>query len=162
AAQIRPAGRRNHRRRRRRAPAARAGSDLLSPRRKGARRQDRRAAQMGRPIFFRHWRRRSAVPARAGLALRGDPGDSRRHRVAGLREHLRWFDARPLFGRRVLVTRPRDEAAELVDRLETMGAEAVEAPMIRILPPEDTAPLDAACRDVASYDAVVFASPRAV
>ena len=83
-------------------------------------------------------------------------------RVAALREHLRWFDARPLFGKRVLVTRPRDEAAELVEQLEAMGAEAIEAPMIRILPPEDYGPLDAACRNIATFDAIVFASSRAV
>jgi uroporphyrinogen III methyltransferase / synthase len=83
-------------------------------------------------------------------------------RVAGLREHLRWFDSRPLFGKRVLVTRPRDEAAELVSRLEAAGAEAVEAPMIRILPPEDWGPVDAVCLHVAAFDAIVFASPRAV
>ena len=83
-------------------------------------------------------------------------------RVAALREHLRWFDARPLFGKRVLVTRPRDEAAELVEQLESVGAEAIEAPMIRILPPEDLGPLDAACLNVATFDAIVFASPRAV
>ena len=83
-------------------------------------------------------------------------------RVAALREHLRWFDARPLFGKRVLVTRPREQAAELVDQLESAGAEAIEAPMIRILPPEDFGPLDAACLNVATFDAIVFASPRAV
>ena len=67
-------------------------------------------------------------------------------RVAALREHLRWFDSRPLFGKRILVTRPREQAAELVELLEAMGAEAIEAPMIRIVPPDDYGPLDAACR----------------
>src|SRR4030095_12978555 len=62
-------------------------------------------------------------------------------RVAAFRNHLRWFDARPLFGKRVLVTRPRDQAAEMVDRLSIMGAEAIEAPMIRIVPAEDLGPL---------------------
>jgi uroporphyrinogen III methyltransferase/synthase len=56
-------------------------------------------------------------------------------RVVGLRPHLRWYDERPLFGRRVLVTRQREQAAELVDRLTMLGADAIEAPLIRIEPP---------------------------
>jgi uroporphyrinogen III methyltransferase/synthase len=83
-------------------------------------------------------------------------------RVAALREHLRWFDSRPLFGKRVLVTRPRDQAAEMVALLEARGAEPIEAPMIRIAPPEDFGPLDAACASVHSYDWIVFASANAV
>ena len=43
-----------------------------------------------------------------------------------------------------------------------MGAEAVEAPMIRIMPPEDYGPLDAACRDVGTFDQIVFSSANAV
>ncbi|MGB7217739.1 MAG: uroporphyrinogen-III C-methyltransferase [Vicinamibacterales bacterium] len=83
-------------------------------------------------------------------------------RVVALREHLRWFDARPLFGKRVLVTRPREQAAELVERLEEAGAEAVEAPMIRIAPPSDYGPLDEACARAGSFDWIVFPSVNAV
>ena len=63
-------------------------------------------------------------------------------RVAGLREHLRWFDERPLFGRRIVVTRSREQAGELVEMLEERGAEAIQAPTIRIPPPDDMAPLE--------------------
>ncbi len=83
-------------------------------------------------------------------------------RVANLREHLRWFDARPLFGRRILVTRPREQAGELVHRLEQMGAEAIEAPMIRIEPPQDFGPLDEAVARIGDFDWIVFASVNAV
>jgi uroporphyrinogen III methyltransferase/synthase len=83
-------------------------------------------------------------------------------RVAALREHLRWFDARPLFGKRVLVTRPREQAAELVELLEAMGAEAIEAPLIRILPPEDDTPFDEACVRAATFDWIVFSSANGV
>lgn len=82
--------------------------------------------------------------------------------VVGFREHLRWFDARPLFGRRVLVTRPREQAAELVDRLSALGAEAVEAPMIRIVPPDDLAPLRRAAAEPDAFDWIVFTSANAV
>ena len=83
-------------------------------------------------------------------------------RVAALRDHLRWFDARPLFGRRILVTRPKEQARDLVERLEAMGAEAIEAPMIRIEPPEDFGPLDDAIARVGTFDWVIFTSANAV
>jgi uroporphyrinogen III methyltransferase/synthase len=67
-------------------------------------------------------------------------------RVAALREHLRWYDERPLFGKRVLVTRPRGQATEFVDHLEAMGAEVIEAAMLRIEPPDDYGPLDERAR----------------
>ena len=83
-------------------------------------------------------------------------------RVVAFRNHLRWFDARPLFGKRVLVTRPRDQAAEMVDRLSILGAEAIEAPMIRIVPPEDLGPLRRAADNVQAFDWIVFSSANAV
>src|SRR5215510_3656118 len=83
-------------------------------------------------------------------------------RVAALREHLRWFDARPLFGKRILVTRPREQSGGLVEGLEAMGADAIEAPMIRILPPDDYGPLDDACERAGEFDWIVFSSANAV
>jgi len=83
-------------------------------------------------------------------------------RVAGLREHLRWYDARPLFGKRVLVTRPREQAAELVDRLTVLGAESIEAPMIRMAPPDDPDPLLRAAASPEDFDWIIFTSANAV
>lgn len=97
---------------------------------------------------------KAASDRRAGILVVG--------RVVGLREHLRWFDAKPLFGRRVLVTRPREQAAEMVGLLEALGAEAIEAPMIRIVPPESFDALDAACATIGRFDWVVFSSANAV
>jgi uroporphyrinogen III methyltransferase/synthase len=83
-------------------------------------------------------------------------------RVAALREHLRWFDSRPLFGRRILVTRPREQSAEFVTLLQSLGADPIEAPMIRIAPPEDFGPLDQACAHLDAFDWVVLTSGNAV
>jgi uroporphyrinogen III methyltransferase/synthase len=85
-------------------------------------------------------------------------------RVTAFRDHLRWWDARPLFGRRVLVTRPREQAAELVDQLVAMGAEAIEAPMIRIEPPHDVGPLLEAAHasTTGAFDWIVFTSGNGV
>ena len=82
--------------------------------------------------------------------------------VVGFREYLRWFDRRPLFGTRILVTRPEEQAADLVERLLALGADAVEAPTIRVVPPDDYGPLDAACDRIAGFDWVVFTSVNGV
>ena len=82
--------------------------------------------------------------------------------VAGLRAHLRWFDNRPLSGRRIVVTRSREQAGELIDMLEERGAEAIPAHAIRITAPEDPVPLENACRQAGTFDWIVFASANAV
>ena len=82
--------------------------------------------------------------------------------VVGFREYLRWFDSRPLFGKRILVTRPESQAAELVDRLLDIGAAPIEAPTIKIEPPEDSGPLDDACAHASTFDWIVFTSVNAV
>ena len=83
-------------------------------------------------------------------------------RAVALREHLRWFDERPLFGRRILVTRPREDAPELVDLLTLLGADAIEAPMIRFVPPDDYGPLDEAVAELGRFDWILFTSGNAV
>ncbi|MHB9024825.1 MAG: uroporphyrinogen-III C-methyltransferase [Armatimonadota bacterium] len=54
--------------------------------------------------------------------------------VVNLREQLAWFDNRPLFGKRILVTRAREQASELSRLLKAAGAEPIECPVIRIVP----------------------------
>jgi uroporphyrinogen III methyltransferase / synthase len=76
-------------------------------------------------------------------------------RVAGLREHVRWYDERPLFGVRVLVTRAREQATELADLLANLGADPVIAPTIKVLPVEAAAAVD-------RFDWIVFTSANAV
>jgi uroporphyrinogen III methyltransferase/synthase len=81
--------------------------------------------------------------------------------VAGL--DLRWFEGRPLSGRRVVVTRARAQASTLVERLRALGAETVELPTIEITDPVDGgAALAGAAAGLAAYDWVVFASANAV
>jgi uroporphyrinogen III methyltransferase/synthase len=98
----------------------------------------------------------------APRAKNGAPGLLVVGAVAGLREHLRWFDERPLFGRRIVVTRSREQAGELIDMIEERGAEAIQAPMIRIAPPEDFGPLDRACAEAGTFDWIVFTSANGV
>jgi uroporphyrinogen III methyltransferase / synthase len=83
-------------------------------------------------------------------------------KVVAFREHLRWFDRRPLFGKRIVVTRPRDQAAELVNRLTALGADTIAAPMIRIAPPEDLTPLQQSAAQASTFDWIVFTSGNAV
>ena len=82
--------------------------------------------------------------------------------VVSLRDELAWFDNRPLFGKRVLVTRSRTQASRMCELLEDAGAIAVELPAIAITPPEDFAPLDDAVARLPEYGWVIFASVNAV
>ncbi|RKU30097.1 uroporphyrinogen-III C-methyltransferase [Candidatus Poribacteria bacterium] len=54
--------------------------------------------------------------------------------VNSLREHLQWFDNKPLFGKRILVTRARSQASEFADILEDYGADVIQFPTINIVP----------------------------
>jgi uroporphyrinogen III methyltransferase/synthase len=83
--------------------------------------------------------------------------------VVSLREAgLDWYEKRPLFGRRVVVTRARAQAGELSAKLERLGAEVLEFPIIEIRPPEDFVPLDEAIRELDSFSWLIFTSVNGV
>jgi len=82
--------------------------------------------------------------------------------VVNLREELAWFDKRPLFSKKVLVTRSRSQASRLCTLLEQSGANAIELPTIEIGPLEDFSELDATLEKITNYDWVIFASANAV
>ncbi|MFI5307050.1 MAG: uroporphyrinogen-III C-methyltransferase [Polyangiales bacterium] len=102
------------------------------------------------------------IAARASDAGIGLPALTVVGEVVRLRERLRWYDTKPLFGLRVLVTRAEDQAASMVQALRDAGAAAVVAPAIRIAPPEDLAALARAVRDVSGYAWLVLTSQNGV
>jgi len=67
-------------------------------------------------------------------------------RVAALRERLRWFERRPLLGRRVVVTRARAQASAFAERLRRLGAEVIEVPVIAVEATAEREELEAALR----------------
>jgi uroporphyrinogen III methyltransferase/synthase len=115
-------------------------------------------------------RQRSVVGPLAGIAERAREaglaapavlvvGD-----VVKLRGELAWFESRPLFGQRILVTRSEEQAGPWVEALRAAGAEVVKAPAIRVLAvaADQASAADAALARLADYDLLVFASANAV
>jgi len=82
--------------------------------------------------------------------------------VVHLREKLDWFERLPLFGKRIVVTRAREQADSLAGRLRALGAQVIEFPMIEIRPPADPAPLDSAIANLHTYDWLIFTSANGV
>ncbi|MGD8449025.1 MAG: uroporphyrinogen-III C-methyltransferase [Desulfobacterales bacterium] len=82
--------------------------------------------------------------------------------VVKLREMLKWFENRPLMGLRIVVTRAREQASELVERLSDLGAECLECPTITVVPPDDFNPLDTAIQNLSTYEWLVFTSVNGV
>lgn len=97
--------------------------------------------------------------ARAGLGM---PALTVVGEVVNLRAKLRWWDECPLFGRRVVVTRAKEQSSGLVTLLRDVGAQPIELPMIHIVAPSDPSALDAATAQASSFDVVVFTSANGV
>jgi len=82
--------------------------------------------------------------------------------VVALREQLRWFDRKPLFGRTILVTRAAEQAGEFTTLLQGLGARVIECPTIRLDPVADPTGLDAAMVELASFAWLILTSANAV
>jgi uroporphyrinogen III methyltransferase/synthase len=75
---------------------------------------------------------------------------------------LAWFEKLPLFGKRVLVTRPSGQAADMVRRLEALGAVVYQLPAVEVREPADWGPVDRALAALSAYQWVVFTSANGV
>jgi uroporphyrinogen III methyltransferase/synthase len=82
--------------------------------------------------------------------------------VIGLRDQLNWQENKPLFGKKILITRAKEQAAEFMELLAGYGAEPVEFPTIEIIPPASWKPLDRAIAKLGDYDWLLFTSVNGV
>lgn len=82
--------------------------------------------------------------------------------VVRLRGKLDWHGRLPLFGRRIVVTRAREQASALAGQLRALGADAIEVPTIEIGTAGDTGPLDRAIAELPAYDWLIFTSANGV
>jgi len=83
-------------------------------------------------------------------------------KVCALHEKFAWFEKLPLFGLRIAVTRPRDRATTLSDRLRQMGAQVIEMPTIRTVARQTDGELERAINNIRDYTWIVFTSPAGV
>ncbi len=82
--------------------------------------------------------------------------------VVRLRKQLAWFETKPLFGRRILVTRASDKSAAFADQLEALGADVEQLPAIELAPVHQNGSLKDAVRDLPQTDWVFFTSPEGI
>jgi uroporphyrinogen III methyltransferase / synthase len=82
--------------------------------------------------------------------------------VVELRKELNWFENRPLFGKRIVITRSREQAGQLSTKLQDLGAQVLEIPTIRFEAPTNREILVDALLELNAYDWLVFTSPNGV
>jgi uroporphyrinogen III methyltransferase/synthase len=82
--------------------------------------------------------------------------------VVRLREKLNWYESKPLFGKRVVVTRSRDQASVFAEMLIDRGATTIEFPTIDVVPPASWEELDRAIQSIETYHWIIFTSANAV
>ncbi|MCX8045216.1 MAG: uroporphyrinogen-III C-methyltransferase [Desulfobacterota bacterium] len=82
--------------------------------------------------------------------------------VVSLRERLVWVEKKPLWGKKVLITRPLPHAFAFADKLSELGAEPVLFPTIELVKEHNAKTLDEALSHIESYNWIVFTSAYAV
>lgn len=98
------------------------------------------------------------IGPRARAARIGPPAVLVIGEVAALRDQLKWFEARALFGRTLVVTRARAQSSEFAAALRELGADAIEAPAIQTKSLADSEAMRAAAREADQYNWLVFTS----
>lgn len=83
-------------------------------------------------------------------------------KVVELREKLNWFPSGKLAGKKVVVTRAREQASKLVEKIESLGGEVIEFPTIKISQPADYVQFDKVLDSLGSYGWIVFTSVNGV
>ena len=126
----------------------------------------------GRPAAMVQWgttpRQRTllstlgALPQEAEAAGLSAPAVVIVGEVAALRKSLQWYENRPLFGRKVVVTRSREQAGALTAALAALGAEVMEFPCIEVLPLADQSLVQGAISRLPEYQWVIFTSANGV
>ncbi len=104
----------------------------------------------------------STLADRADRAGVGAPAVVVVGECAAMRDQLGWFEKRPLFGRRIVVTRARGKSSAFARELRAMGAEAIEFPTIETAPPDSYEALDGAIGRLRHFDWIIFTSATAV
>jgi uroporphyrinogen III methyltransferase/synthase len=82
--------------------------------------------------------------------------------VVSLRETMQWFENRPLFGKKIVITRARSQASDLIRLLTDQGAHCIEAPSIQVMDADEPGPMDRAISNLSTYDWIVFTSVNGV
>lgn len=82
--------------------------------------------------------------------------------VVRYREKMNWFEKKPLFGKKIVITRARAQNSELDAHLRELGADVLQFPTIRIEPPRSQQPLDEAIDKISTFDWLLFTSVNGV
>ena len=82
--------------------------------------------------------------------------------VVKYREQIKWFENKPLYGKKILVTRPTEQSKGFIDKLNDLGAQTVEFPTIEICPPSSWKKLDKSLKELSDTSWIIFTSTNGV